>query len=125
MNPKSIGLQLFNSSVKYDVIIATEMILAYKLKSILKDEIIIGIPNIISKLETINVSKTLNINKIYVVMDFHTMANSPVSAIEHLCSYYGDDKVINCFSLRNCEIPNEIIKQFLNNKIKKDVAQEV
>lgn len=122
LRPEEFNIQLVNKSSKQDVIIATEMILAHKLHSIYKNEIVIGIPNIISRSETVRLASLVNIDNIYLVMDFHTISNSAVSAIENLYGYYGKDKVINSLSFNQGEIPEEIKERFNLEKIKQNIA---
>lgn len=122
LKPDGFNIQLVNKNNKQDVIIATEMILAHKLHSMYKNEIVIGIPNIISKSETVRLASLVNIDNIYLVMDFHTMSNSAVSAIENLYDYYGRDKVLNSLSFNQGEIPKEIKERFNLEEIKRNIA---
>lgn len=112
LRPDIFNIQLVKENKKQDVIIATEMILAHKLHSIYKKEIVIGIPNIISKLETARLANLVSINNVYLVMDFHTITNSAVSALENLYDYFGKDKIINLLSFTQGEIPKEIKERF-------------
>lgn len=122
LRPETFNIQLLNKNNRHDVIIATEMILAHKLHSIYKNEIVIGIPNIISKSETEKLANLVNIDNIYLVMDFHTITNSAVSAIENLYNYYGKDKIINSLSFRPGEIPETIKERFDIKELKQNIA---
>lgn len=122
LRPEGFNIQLVNKNNKQDVIIATEMILAHKLHSIYKNEIVVGIPNIISKLETARLASLVGIDNIYLVMDFHTMSNSAVSAIENLYDYFGKDKIINLLSFSQGEIPEAIKERFDIEEIKQNIA---
>ena len=122
LRPEVYNIQLLNKERQQDIIIATEMILAHRLHSKYKNEIVIGIPNIISKLETGRLANLISIDNIYIVMDFHTISNSAVSAIENLVDYFGKDKIINLLSLNQCEIPKEIKNRFNVKEIKQKIA---
>lgn len=122
LRPDGFNIQLVNNNNKQDVIIATEMILAHKLHSIYKNEIVVGIPNIISKSETVRLANLINIDNVYLVMDFHTMSNSAVSAIENLYDYLGKDKIINLLSFNQGEIPEAIKERFDIGEIKQNIA---
>lgn len=121
LKPNNKKIELYDSKTKEDVIIATEMNLAYKLAYTYKDTIVIGIPNVISKQEANKLMRTININNIFFVMDFHTMMCSPVSAIEHFYDFYDKEKTLISFSMKDCEIPKEIDERF-NKKININVA---
>ena len=122
LRPESFNIQLVSNDNKQDIIIASEMILAHKLHSIYKNEIVIGIPNVISKKDTVKLASMLNIDNVYLVMDYHTMSSSPMSAIGNLYDYFGIDKIINSLSLNQGDIPETIKERFDIEEIKQNIA---
>lgn len=113
--PQNSKLELANKRNKKDVIIATEMILAHKIASIYKNDIVIGIPNVISKQKLENLRNIIDINNIFFIMDFHTVMSSPVSALEHFYRYYSEDRINIGYSMKNCEIPKDITNYLEKN----------
>lgn len=116
--PKQNQLQIINDTKKAkDIIIASEMILAYKIQSIYKDKIVIGIPNVIPKDELKKLDTIKCINNIYVAMDGHTILHNSNTLLSSLESKFDKNKIIIGFSIKNCEIPLTIINNFKTSNI--------
>lgn len=116
--PKQNQLQIINDTKKAkDIIIASEMILAYKIQSIYKDKIVIGIPNVIPKDELKRLNTIKCINNIYLVMDAHTILHNSNTLLSSLESRFSEDKIVVGFSIKDCEIPPTIINNFETDNI--------
>ena len=107
--PKDNRLQIMNDERnEKDVIIVSEMILAYKVHVKYQNNIIIGVPNMITNNEIKKIDKIKNINTIHVVMDKHTVLCNSGSLISSLINKYGKENVRLYISLKDGEIPEDL-----------------
>ncbi len=116
--PQKDRLQIMNDNTKEnDIIIASEMMLAYKLQIKYQNKIIIGAPNIITNNEIKKLDKIKNITRIYVVMDMYTIHHNSGCLMSNLINKYGEEKIDLDVSLNDCEIPESLeIKLESNTK---------
>lgn len=91
---------------KVNIIVATEMLLAYKLHTMYEDTIVIGIPNYLSKNEIRKFYKIVNINKIILVYDYHAALHNSSAIIENLKQIYPNKNINISFSIKNYKIEN-------------------
>lgn len=111
----NILMQLSNNEKqRKDIIIATEMLLAYKLYNKFRNVDIIGIPNVISNSELKKLYSKEYINKVYLVLDNHTILHSSESVVKNLVNWYGEDKIQLSYSISECDIPINVIENFKN-----------
>ena len=118
-------IQLMNDTRKKDIIIATEMILAYKLHICFKNYIVVGVPNVISKKELKKLNIIKNVNNIHVVMDNHTILHNSENLLSSLYEIYPKEKVELHISLKDCEVPNsmgDLNKEYADLNIQKNIA---
>lgn len=93
---------------KKDIIIVSEMILAYKIFMKYKDIIVVGAPNIIPKSEVRKIDAIDNVDTIYLIMDKHTALHTSNTIFRTVTDKYGEDKTVLNFSLNEGEIPQKI-----------------
>lgn len=109
LRPNNIKIQDINKKKDAeDIIIATEMLLAYKLHIKFKNYAVIGVPNFISKNEIRKLYDVDDVNNILLVMEQHTIKHTCNSILNKLKSIYKEDKIKINFSVRSCEIPNSL-----------------
>ena len=115
--PEAFVLKVMNNkSLNNNVIIATEMLLAYKIKMRFKDKIVIAIPNTISKRELSKINDILAINYIDLVLDTHTVLHGSDNLIKDLYNKFGEDKIKIHVSINNYEIPSQLTEEYDKNK---------
>ena len=108
-----------NKDEKKDIIVASEFILAYKLAKIFKNSIIVGVPNIITKEEIKKLNTINNVNKVHVVMDYHTVLHGSDSLLSVLQKRYDEENITLFVSLKDYDIPNELQDELeIKDKIK-------
>ena len=83
-----------------------------------------GVPNVISKNEMRKLDRIKSVDKIYVVMDAHTILHNSESLLSSLYKKYGEQKVNLSISLNDCEIPDDLEKIFnmQSNNIIENIA---
>ena len=111
--PEENSIRFMNNNELKDIIIVSEMILAYKIHLYFNNNIVIGVPNVVSKKELKKLNKIQNVNEVHVVMDKHTVLHNSESLLANLYKIYPRRKVTLHFSLKDGEIPGSIEK--LNN----------
>ena len=85
MLPEEERLHLMNEEQsKRNVIIASEMLLAYKIKNKYKDKIVIAIPNVISNDEIKKLETLKGIDNVFIVMDNHSILHTAHMIINSL-----------------------------------------
>ena len=113
LRPKNTKFRMIDSKKdKEDIIIATEMLLAYKLHFAFENNLIIGLPNVITKNEMRKLCEKDEVNNIFLVMDQHTILHNSNSVIKKLEDIYGEEKINLNFSVRCCDIPNKLKESF-------------
>ena len=119
--PQKANLKLVGKDNSENLILASEMILAIKLAESFPENIIVGVPNIISNLDAKNLANSFS-NKINLVVDYHTMRHS----IEHLYStisnYFEKDNIQISLSYKECEIPNNLIANSIVETYNRKIA---
>lgn len=118
-------IQLINDTNKKDIIMVSEMILAYKLHICFKNYIIVGVPNVISKKELKKLNIIKNVNNIHLVMDNHTILHNSENLLSSLYEIYPKEKIELHISLKDCEVPNSmrnLNKKYANLDIQKNIA---
>lgn len=114
--PKENRLQLINDKKKEkDIIIVSEMILAYKMYIKYQNKIIAGVPNMLPNGEIRKLDNIKNINKIHVVMDRHTVLYNSKSLMSSIIDKYGKENVELYISLNDCEIPESLDARLKDN----------
>lgn len=114
--PNENKLQIINDGRnEKNVIISSEMILAYKLHIKYHNKIIIGVPNMITNSEIKKLDRIKNIRTIYVVMDKHTVLHNSESLMSSLIKKYGKEKIQLYLSLKDCEIPESLDLKLMDN----------
>lgn len=113
--PEESKIQLINKRKERDIVIASEFLLAYKIATIYKNTIIIGIPNIISKAEIKKIDIFRHAENVFVIQDRHTMLHNSENLISTLINKFGEENIKLGVSYKNCEIP-ENLKSYLNQK---------
>lgn len=109
--PKEKQLEIINDNSKKDIMIVSEMLLAYKVREKYKDKIIIAVPNVISKNQYNSFGFLNNINKIFLFMDFHSAlcnAESLYSAIDNIFKY--NELVVN-FVLNDLKLNDNLFSE--------------
>ena len=103
-----------------NIIIVSEMLFAYILNNTIKDTIIVGIPNYLSKNEIKRIDDLGDINKIYLILDYHSALHNSYGIIDNLKKICPGENIEVGFSIKNFEIPG-IIKDFfiIENKFQK------
>ena len=115
--PEAFVLKVMNNkNSNNNVIIATEMLLAYKIKMRFKDKIVIAIPNTISKRELSKINDFLNINYIDLVLDTHTVLHGSDNLIKDFYNKFREDKIKIHVSINNCEIPSQLTEKYDKNE---------
>lgn len=119
--PKEATLKIMNNkTLNNNVILVTEMLLAYKTKIEFEDAIVIAIPNTISKKELARVNNMLNIDYIDLILDTHTVLHGSDNLIRTFYTEFGEDKIDIHASINNCEIPSKLVQKY---NIKKNNMQ--
>lgn len=115
--PENNIIQVINNiqNVK-NIIIASEMILAYKLASRFKDTIIVGVPNVLAKNETRKLNIIKNVEDVYLVMDLHTILHNSENLLSNVYKIYGEDKINFTISLKDLEIPIDLEEKFIKKE---------
>lgn len=111
--PEENAIQFMNNKELKDIIIVSEMILAYKIHLHFNKYIVIGVPNVVSKKELRKLNKIQNVKEVHVVMDKHTVLHNSDNLLSNLYKLYSRKKIIVHFSLSDGEIPESLEK--LNN----------
>lgn len=111
--PEENAIQFMNNTGTKDIIIVSEMILAYKIHLYFRNNIVIGVPNVISKKELQKLKRIQKVNDVHVVMDKHTVLHNSENLLENLYKLYPRRKIKLHFSLKDGEIPGSI--ENLNN----------
>ena len=106
--PEGNSIRFMNNKEPKDIIIASEMILAYKVHLYFNNNIVIGVPNVVSKKELKKLDKIQNVNEVHVVLDKHTVLHNSESLLSNLYKLYPRRKVTLHFSLKDGEIPRSI-----------------
>lgn len=75
-----------------------------------------GVPNVISKDEIKKLESIENVNKVYLVMDYHTVLHNSDSLLSNLKKKYSEERLELSFSLNCCKIPEKLIENFSKNK---------
>lgn len=83
-------LKLINNS-KEEIVIASEMLLAYKTYSVF-NKITIGLPSTISKKQATEIVENINIEKATIFLDRHTMFTVPFPIYRNLLDKIDEDK---------------------------------
>lgn len=114
--PEEKRLQIMNDEKKEnDIVVTSEMLLAYKFHINYKNKIIVGVPNMITNSEIKKLDKIKNINTVHVVMDKHTVLHNSESLMSILINKYGKEKVELDISLKDCEIPENLESKLADN----------
>ena len=119
--PEENAIQFMNNTGTKDIIIVSEMILAYKIHLYFRNNIVIGVPNVISKKELQKLKRIQKVNDVHVVMDKHTVLHNSENLLENLYKLYPRRKIKLHFSLKDGEIPSSI--ENLNNYI--DIQENI
>ena len=107
-------LKLYNDTKnKKDIIIASEMLLAYRLFYRYKNVIVIGIPNVISNKEIKKINRINPIENIYLTMDYHTIKYTCLGLTAILNKSFGADNIKNVFMFNKEEYPKELEEKFM------------
>ncbi|MBS6252699.1 MAG: hypothetical protein KH434_05685 [Clostridium sp.] len=99
-----------------NIIIASEMILAYKLASKFKDTIIVGVPNVLAKNEISKLNIIKDVEKVYLVMDFHTVLHNSENLLSNIYKIYDEDKIKLSISLKDLEIPIDLEEKVIKEE---------
>lgn len=108
--PEENTIQLINNKELKDIIIVSEIILAYKIHLDFKNNIVVGIPNVITKQELKKLNKIQKVNEVHVVMDKHTILHNSSNLLSNLYKLYPRKKIILHFSVKDGEIPQSMQK---------------
>lgn len=97
-------LQLVNNEKEErEIIIASEMLLAYKAYKEL-NKVTIGLPNTISAKQAERILSDIKIRQADIYFDFHTMFTDPSPIYRNLLDKIGEDKIDIKFILNNLDM---------------------
>lgn len=120
--PNSELIKIMNGKTeKKDIIIVSEMILAYRIFELYKDKIVIGVPNVISKTEMKKIDRIKGINNIYLIMESYCIKHSASALLHGLNKKFGTNKVNSFFSFKD-EVPQDFINTFERKNMIKKIA---
>ena len=119
--PKKDVIQLFNNKESKEIIMVSEMLLAYKVFEKYKDFIVVAIPNVISKSEIKKLDSLNEIYKIHLIIEEHTLKYNTVGLLSTLNKKFDNNIISNYFSFNN-EIPKEFSKIFDATDLKEKIA---
>lgn len=110
-----------DKEIENDIVVVSEMILAYKVYQIYKDKIVIGLPNVLSKDEIKKLDNIKGISNVLLIMDSHTIKYNSSSLLTSLSNKFGVNNIKTFFSFNN-ELPKDFITLFEESKIKEKIA---
>lgn len=108
--PKNKSLRMYNNNAKNDIIIVSEMLLAYKVYTQIKNKIVFGIPNVISNSELSVISSIQDINKIQLILERHSILHNSESILSSLEKIFNRSIIDVSCAVKDLEIPKDIIK---------------
>lgn len=119
--PKKDVIQIFNNKESKEIIIVSEMLLAYKIYETYKDMIVVAVPNVISRSEIKKLDALNEINKIHLIIEEHTLKYNIVGLLRNLNTKFSNNIINNYFSFNN-GIPKEFRMTFERNELKEKIA---